>query len=38
VKRDNGVYENVTRSGTEQRYMKSGDSAFTPHLHKKHGE
>ncbi|MEJ6685338.1 hypothetical protein [Reinekea sp.] len=38
VKRDNGVYENVTRSGTEQRYMTSGDKASAPHLHKKHSE
>jgi len=38
VKRDNGVYENVTRSGTEQRYMTSGDKASAPHLHKKHRE
>ena len=26
VKRDDGVYENVTRSGTEARYMKAGDA------------
>ena len=38
VKRDDGVYENVTRSGTEQRYMTSGDKASAPHLHKKHRE
>jgi len=25
VKRDDGVYENVTRSGSEKKYMKSGD-------------
>lgn len=35
VKRDDGVYENVTRSGDEQRYMRAGDSATLPHLHKK---
>lgn len=38
VKRDKGVYENVTRSGTEKRYMKSGDISSMPHLHKKLGE
>mgnify|MGYP007114354897 CR=1 FL=1 len=35
VKRDDGVYENVTRSGTEARYMKAGDSSSMPHFHKK---
>lgn len=35
VKRDDGVYENVTRSGTEKRYMKAGDKSSLPHLHKK---
>ena len=35
VKRDDGVYENVTRSGTEKRYMKAGDASSIPHLHKK---
>jgi hypothetical protein len=35
VKRDDGVYENVTRSGTEARYMKAGDPSSMPHLHKK---
>jgi hypothetical protein len=35
VKRDDGVYENVTRSGHEQRYMKSGDPESIPHLDKK---
>jgi len=29
------VYENVTRSGTEKRYMKAGDKSSLPHLHKK---
>jgi hypothetical protein len=38
VKRDDGVYENVTRSGTEKRYMKSGDVSSMPHLQKKLGE
>lgn len=35
VKRDVGVYENVTRTGTEKRYMKAGDASSMPHLHKK---
>lgn len=35
VRRDNGVYENVTRSGSEARYMRSGQAETLPHLHKK---
>lgn len=35
VKRDDGVYENVTASGDEERYMKRGDKKSIPHLHKK---
>ncbi|MFT7685787.1 MAG: hypothetical protein ACI9FB_001132 [Candidatus Azotimanducaceae bacterium] len=35
VKRDDGVYENVTQSGTEKRYMKAGDPSSMPHLSKK---
>lgn len=35
VKRDDGVYENVTRSGDEKRYMKAGDTDSIPHLNKK---
>ncbi len=35
VKRDDGVYENVTASGDEKRYMKAGDQSSVPHLHKK---
>ncbi len=35
VKRDDGVYENVTRTGDEERYMKAGDADSLPHLHKK---
>ena len=35
VKRDDGVYENVTRSGTEKRFMKAGDPSSMPHFHKK---
>ena len=35
VKRDNGVYENVTVGNDEKRYMKSGDPSSIPHLKKK---
>ena len=35
VKRDNGVYENVTATDGEKRYMKAGDKSSMPHLHKK---
>jgi predicted nucleic acid-binding Zn ribbon protein len=35
VRRDTGVYENVTRTGDEARYMNAGDSSTLPHLHKK---
>jgi len=38
VKRDNGVYENVTATGSEKRYMKAGDPSSMPHLHKKIGD
>lgn len=38
VKRDQGVYENVTRSGDEARYMRAGDAGTLPHLHKKIGD
>ena len=38
VRRDKGVYENVTRSGTEKRYVKSGDPSSMPHLKKKIGD
>ncbi|MDA0821610.1 MAG: zinc ribbon domain-containing protein [Proteobacteria bacterium] len=38
VKRDNGVYENVTRTGDEKRYMKAGQPDSMPHLHKKIGD
>ena len=34
VKRDDGVYENVTRSGTEKRFMKADDPSSKPHFHK----
>lgn len=32
VKRDSGVYENVTASRGESRYMKAGDSSTLPNL------
>lgn len=35
VKRDDGVYENVTRTGTEKRYMRADDPSSIPHIHKK---
>lgn len=35
VKRDDGVYENVTRTGTESRYMRAGQPETLPHFHKK---
>jgi len=38
VKRDEGVYENVTASGDEARYMKEGDPGSVPHLDKKIGD
>ena len=38
VKRDKGVYENVTATGSEQRYMVAGKPETMPHLHKKVGD
>ena len=35
VKRDDGIYENVTASGDEQRYMKRGEAETMPHVKKK---
>ncbi len=32
VKRDSGVYENVTRSDKEPRYMNAGDNSTLPNL------
>ena len=32
VKRDTGVYENVTRTGSEARYMNAGDNSTLPNL------
>ncbi len=38
VRRDEGVYENVTATGDEVRYMKAGDPSTLPHLKKKIGD
>ena len=38
VKRDDGVYENVTRIGNESRYMRKGDSSTLPDLGKRIGD
>jgi len=35
VKREQGVYENVTALEGEARYFKAGQPGTTPHLHKK---
>ena len=35
VRRDKGVYENVTAIEGEKRYMKAGDKESLPHLNKK---
>ncbi len=35
VKRDDGVYENVTATGSEKRYMRSDDPSSIPNLKKK---
>jgi putative FmdB family regulatory protein len=34
VKRDDGVYENVTARNGESRYMRRGQPETLPHLHK----
>jgi hypothetical protein len=38
VKREKGVYENVTATGDEERYMIAGRPETRPHLHKKIGD
>lgn len=38
VKRDDGVYENVTASGDEKRYMQRGDPSSLPNLKDKIGD
>jgi len=35
VKRDEGVYENVTRTGSEAKYMERDKPETIPHIHKK---
>lgn len=35
VKRDDGVYENVTRSGEEKKYMTRGDASSVPDIRSK---
>ena len=38
VKRDNGVYENVTAVDGEKRYMKADDPGSLPHFNRKVGD
>ena len=38
VRRDDGVYENVTALDGELRYMEAGKEESLPHLHKKVGD
>ncbi|MFQ5659402.1 MAG: zinc ribbon domain-containing protein [Gammaproteobacteria bacterium] len=38
VKRDDGLYENVTALDEEKRFMKRGDPTSVPHIHKKIGD
>lgn len=38
VKRDEGVYENVTATADEARYVRHGDPKTLPHLRKKVGD
>ena len=38
VKRDEGIYENVTASEGESRYMVRGRKETVPHVHKKVGD
>ena len=35
VKRSDGTYENVTRTGTEKRFLDPSDKSSLPHFHKK---
>ena len=35
VKRQDGTYENVTRTGTEKKHLDPNDPSSMPHLHKK---
>lgn len=38
VRRDDGVYENTTRTGTESRYVRAGDPSTMPDLRNKLGD
>ena len=38
VRRDEGVYENVTATNDESRFMKRGDASTMPKVHKKVGD
>lgn len=38
VKRDNGVYENVTAIDGEKRYMRADDPSSAPHINRKVGD
>lgn len=38
VKRDDGIYENVTATGDDKRYMKRGDAGSIPDLKRKIGD
>lgn len=38
VKRDSGVYENVTATNKESRYMKAGDASSMPDLKSRVGD
>lgn len=38
VKRSDGTYENVTRTGTESRFLDPGNPSTLPHIHKKHSD
>ncbi len=38
VRRDDGVYENVTATDGEHRYMEAGKPETLPHIHKKIGD
>ena len=38
VKRDNGVYENVTALDSEKRYMRADDPSSVPHINRKVGD
>lgn len=35
VKRQDGTYENVTRTGTEKKHLDPNDPSSMPHFHKK---